>query len=457
MADEDTPAEDTSAEDTPAEDTPAEDAPAENAPVEDAPVEDTPVENGSDGETPAEDAAADIGAQEGGSTSASKPPTRAARVAAVVAGAVLASAAAITGAVWAISAIVDDDDDDCCYGDYATAVDPEEWRGVDDDWGPRPDRDRGERAERRAERFDRERSERFDRDRGKRAERDKRGPDKELEERYSSKEADGSEPDQAAAAEGCTTVHRFGSGENAVTILVCGGPGAEWPEFEPGEGSYFRFRKLPQDVFPYFGMGGEQWPFQGRQRPFGPGPMPWDRGGGPFEDGWPFRDGRPREGGPPFDLEEFFRGERFGDGELPFDLEEFFGESVPFVLEEFFGDEPPFDLEEFFEGERFSGGEPPFDLEEFLEERLDRGNRGFRFRSDGTGDGLCFQLGEEQEECIAGLDQLSDEERAQIEQMLEMLEDFGLGGFFDGLQGFLEELESGFTATPTDPAGATSA
>ena len=41
--------------------------------------------------------------------------------------------------------------------------------------------------------------------------------------------------------------------------------------------------------------------------------------------------------------------------------------------------------------------------------------------------------------------------------MLEMLEDFGLGGLFDGLQGFLEELKSGFTETPTDPAGATSA
>ena len=415
MADEEAPAEDA---DTPVEDTPA----------EDAHVEDTPVENGPDGEAPAEDAAADIGAQEGGSTSANKPPTRAARVAAVVAGAVLASAAAITGAVWAISAIVDDDDDDCCYGDYATAVTPEELRGAERDWGPRPDRDRGERAERRAERFDRERSERFDRDRGKRAERDKRGPDKEREERYSSKEADGSEPDQAAAAEGCTTVHRFGSGENAVTILVCKVPGAEWPEFESGEGGYFRFRKLPQDVFPFFGMGGEQWPFQGRQRPFGPGPMPWDRDGGPFEDGWPFRDGRPREGGPPFDLGEFF-----GDGELPFDLEEF------------------------FESKQFSGDELPFDLEEFLEEQLDRGDRGFRFRGDGTGDGLCFQLGEEQEECIADLDQLSDEERAQIEQMLEMLEDFGLGGFFDGLQGLIEEFEPGFTETPTDPAGDTSA
>ena len=410
-------------EDSPVEDTPVEDVPVEGISAEDAPVEDAP----------AEDAAAETGAQDDGSTRASGPRRRTARVAAVVAGAVLASAAAVTGAVWAISAIVDDDDDydNCCYGDYATSIDPEDLRGAERDWGPRPDRDRGERRERRGERFDRERGERFDRDRGdrgERAERDKRGPDKEREERYGSKEADGSEPDQADAAEGCTTIHRFGSGENAVTILVCKAPEAEWPEFKPGdEGGYFRFRKAPRDTFPFFGMQGEQWPFLGRQRPFGPGFMPWDRDGGPFEDGWPFRDGRPREGGPPFDLEEFFR------------------------------DGLPFDLEEFFRGERFSGDELPFDLEEFLEERLDRSDRGFRFRGDGTEDGLCFQLGEEQEECIADLDQLSDEERAQIEQMLEMLEDFGLGGFFDGLQGFLEEMESGPTETPTGPANATSA
>ena len=404
---------------------------------EDAPVEDTPVEDAPAEDAPVEDAAAETVSPDDGGTSASEPRWRTARAAAVVAGAVLASAAAITGAVWAISAIVDDDDDyddygACCYEDYATAVTPEELRGAERDWGPRPDRGRGERAERRAERFDRERSERFDRDRSKRAERDKRGPGKEREERYGSTEADGSEPDQADAAEGCTTVHRFGSGENAVTILVCKAPGAEWPEFEPGEGGYFRFRKLPQDVFPFFGMGGEQWPFQGRQGPFGPGPMPWDRDGGSLEDGWPFRDGRPREGEPPFDLEEFFRGERFGDG-VPFDLEEFFG------------------------GERFGEGELPFDLEEFLEERLDRGDRGFRFRDDGTGDGLCFQLGEEQEACIADLDQLSDEERAQFEQMLEMLEDFGLGGFLGGLLDSLDGLELEFPESQTEPAGVTGA
>ena len=354
----------------------------------------------------------------------------------------LASAAAITGAVWAISAIVDDDDDyvdygDCCYGDYATALAPEELRGAERDWGPRPDRDRGERAERRAERFDRERGERLDRDRdrGERAERDKRGPDKEREKRYGSKKADESEPDQAAAAAGCTTILSFGTGDDVVTVLVCNAPRAAGPDLDPGdEGRSFRFKRLPRDAFRFFPFSdprGERMPFEGGEWPFGPGPMPWYRDGGPFEDGWPFRDGRPRDGEPPFDLEEFFRGERFGDGELPFDLEEF------------------------FEGERFSGDEPPFDLEEFLEERLDRGDRGFRFRDDGTGDGLCFQLGEEQEECIADLDQLSQEEREQFEQMLEMLEDFGLGGFLGGLLDSLDGPELEFPESQTDPAGVT--
>lgn len=322
----------------------------------------------------------------------------------MVAGAVLASAAAITGAVWAISAIVDDDDDyrACCYEDYATAVTPEELRGAERDWGPRRDSDRGERAERRrGERFDRERSERFDRDRGKRAERDKRGPDKEHEERYGGNRGDGSGPDKPDAAEGCTTILSFGTGDDAVTVLVCNAPRAAWPDLDSGdEGRSFKFRKLPPDAFRFFPFSdprGERMPFEGGEWLFGPGPMPWDRDGGPFEDGRPFRDGRPREGGPPFDLEEFFRGERFGDSELPFDLQEFFG------------------------------------------------------------DGLCFQLGEEQEACIADLDQLSDEERAQFEQMLEMLEDFGLGGFLGGLLDSLDGLELEFPQPQTEPAGVTGA
>ena len=456
MADEDTPAEDTSDDDIPGEDA-AEGTPVEDAAVEDTPVEDAPVQDAAIEEAPVENAAAETGSPNDGPTSAGESRRPTARVAAVVAGAVLASAAAITGAVWAISAIVDDDDDyddygACCYEDYATAVAPEELRGVERDWGPRPDRDRGERAERRRdERLDRERDERFDRDRdrdrnrSKRAERDKHGPDKEREERYGGNRADGSGPDKPDAAEGCTTILSFGTGDDAVTVLVCNAPRAAWPDLDPGdEGRSFKFRKLPPDAFRFFPFSnprGERMPFEGGEWPFGPGPMPWDRDGGPFEDGWPFWDSRPGEGGPPFDLKEFFRGERFGDGELPFDLEEFFGDGVPFDLEEFFG------------GERFGEGELPFDLEEFLEERLDRGDRGFRFRDDGTGDGLCFQLGEEQEACIADLDQLSDEERAQFEQMLEMLEDFGLGGFLGGLLDSLDGLELEFPESRTEPAG----
>lgn len=371
--------------------------------------EDTPVEDiehtedsegaGDSGDTPSEDIPAD-GPSENAAVSEIKPSAERAKVAALVAGAMLAGAAAIVGAVWAIAAITDDDYDDYAvdFGvDFAVPYYGEGYypyygegyyeESVAPEWSRRDEFGRERRADRDQRwRFDRDRSERFDRGSGKRTDRDKyerKGGDRQ-------DSSEGSEPSSPAAEE-CWTIHRFGSGENAVTILVCKAPGAEWPEFEPGdEGGYSRFRKLPKDAFPFFGMGGDQWPFLGHQRPFGPGPMPWDRGGGPFEDGWPFRDGRPREGEPPFDLEEFFGGERFGDDGVPFDLEEFFGEGVP------------------------------FDLEELLEER-------------------------------------PDEERAQLEQMLEMLENFGLEGFLGGLLDFLEELEPGFTETPTDPAGATSA
>ena len=202
---------------------------------------------------------------------------------------------------------------------------------------------------------------------------------------------------------------------------------------------FFRFSPF----FPPFRDGSPF--FDGR----GDGP-PFDREGRPFGDGPPFDFGEFFDGrgdGPPFDRE----GRPFGDGP-PFDFGEFFGEGRPF--EESFGDGVPFDFGEFF------GDGVPFDLREFEGELGDlfrEGDRGFQFRSDGTQDGFCFQLGEEQEECIAGLDQLSDDEREQLEQMLEMLDDFGLGGFFDGLQGFLEELEPGFPESSTEPSGVSGA
>ena len=423
-------------------------------------------------DSPPGDTAADLHS-ESPVASETKSAAGRAKVAALVVGTVLAGAAVVVGAVWAITAIAGDDDRgyDAGVPYYAPLYDEghERWyderqkgyhegydegqkgyhEGYDErqegyhegyDEGYRgesvaPDRSRRDQPgrERRADRdqrwrFDRDRGERFGRDSGKRTDRDK-GDHRDGDRRESSA---GSEPSKPADEE-CSTIHRFGSGENAVTILACRSPGAGWPEFEPGEGGHFRFRKLPRDAFPLFGMGGEQWPFPGRQRPFGPGPMPRYRDGGPLADGWPFTDGRPREGELPFGLEEFFGGERFGEDGLPFGLEEFFG------------------------GERFGEDGLPFEIEEFLEGRLDRGDRGFRFRGDGAGDGICFLPGEEQEECIADLDRLSDEERAQLEQMLEMLENFGLSGFLGALPGFLEGLESGFAETPTGPAGATGA
>ncbi|MYK74700.1 MAG: hypothetical protein F4017_08950 [Acidimicrobiaceae bacterium] len=401
--------------------------------------EDTPVEDAEDSEGAAgagdgedsEGAAGAAGAADGdadapadgrsenAAASEVKPSARRAKAAALVAGTVLAGAAAIVGAVWAVTAIADDDHrhgDDVAVSYFApyeegahyeeSAV-PERSRRDQFGRAPRADRDQRWRFGRdhrdRRDRPHRDRGEKHDRDTGKRTFRGAHEHENEHEDGDRQRRSEGSEPSRPAAEE-CLTIHRFGRGEDAVMILVCRPPGAEWPEFEPGEGGYFGFRGLPRDAFPFFGMGGHQWPFHGRQRPFGPGPVPWDRDGRPFEDGWPFRDGRPRDGGRPFDLEEFFRDERFGDGGLPFDLGELLEDGVPFDLGELLEDGVPFDLEELFEGE-----------------------------------------------------QLSDEEREQLEQMLEMLEGFDLGSFLDGLLDSLDGLEFEFPESQNDPAGASGA
>ena len=504
MADEDTPAEDTPAEDTPVEDTPvedsaaedtpvqdiaAEDSPVEDAPAEDSPVEDAPAEDTGPGEhsdeADVEDDAAAADAQPDGSVTGSKLPRRGARVAALVTGAVLASAAVIAGVVWAITAIVDDDDyHDCCAVDYATPYYPEERWGPDfdarhpadrdwRDWNKQSERRRGERRDRdwnkqserrRGERRDRDWGEQAERDKGGREERGRKEKGTEKGAEKHSEKADGSETSKADGAEDCMTVLRFGTGDDAVAVLICNAPRAEWPQFESDRDrddsrDHFRdhFRHDSRDHFrDHFDFGKRPRDFF-RFSPF----FPLFRDGSPFFDGRgdgpPFdREGRPFGDGPPFDFGEFFGEgrpfeESFGDGP-PFDFGEFFGEGRPF--EESFGDGVPFDFGEFF------GDGVPFDLREFEGELGDlfrEGDRGFQFRSDGTQDGFCFQLGEEQEECIAGLDQLSDDEREQLEQMLEMLDDFGLGGFFDGLQGFLEELEPGFPESSTEPSGVSGA
>ena len=328
----------------------------------------------------------------------------------MVAGAVLASAAAIAGAVWAVAAIVDDDDYDCCYVDYATSFDFEDqWDDVLGS-GPRPDRDRGEKAERRrgkGERYEREwqerpeRREQFGRGEREGRHREERHREERHREELRNDKADGSEPSKANSAENsaeeCKTVLSLGAGEDAVTVLVCNAPKAEWPEFESDrDRDYFEFRKRPRDFIPFFGMRGEQWPFEGRVWPFGPGMVPGDRDGGHFRD------------------------------------EGFFGD------ERFFGDGVPFDSEGFFED----------------------GDRGFPFRGDGNENGFCFRQ-DGGEECLGDFDELSGEEREQLERMMEMLDGLGMGGFFRGLPDFLDEFESEFSEfsesseSRADPSGVT--
>ncbi len=431
--------------------------------------------------------------------SGSEPPRGAGRVVAVVAGAVVAGAAAVVGAVWAISAIVDDDDDyrgDCCVVDYATSLEGDgewgaEWRS-----GPRAYRDdrherfkrdrrdwsdRRERAERRPERRDR-------RERAKRDERKGRG-DRDGETAHGP--GDSSDSGRPLETGKCETVLSFGTGDDAVTILVCNAPGAERPGFEPGgDGDYFEFGKRPRDFWfsplppfsPFYGPDGERpfkdgWSFRDGG-PFGDG---WSfRDGGPFKDGWSFRDGGPfgdgwsfRDGGPFGDGWSFRDGGPFGDG-APFSDGAPFGDDAPFR------EGTPFDLEELFEFyERFFRDGLPFGSEDFegldglegfegfeglegLEDLFRDGERGFRFRGngeDGRQGSFCFREGDEEdeEECFSDLDQLSDEEREQLERMMEMLDSFGLGGFFGGLEEFLDGLGLEFPESQTEPSGVTGA
>ncbi len=361
----------------------------EYAPIEAPDSEQTPPEE----ESALEDAEEEPQISESApATTEDRSPWQAARVAAVVMGAVVAITAVIVGAVWAVSAIVNDDDDyygDCCVVDHATSLDRGGSHGAQRGWVPQPDRDWDERAERRrGERFDRDRGERSNRYWGEWAERNKRGADKE---RDGSRKADRSEPDKADAVEGCMTILSFGTGDDAVTVLVCNAPRAVGPEFDPGgDGGYFEFRRFPRGAFPFFpfpDLRGERLPFEGREWPFddwpsGPGMMPWDR------------DGRPLEGGErPFEY-----GWQFGDGAAPLDREDWPFENLR-----------PFDREQF---------------EEFF------------------GEGRT-------------LDQLSEEEREQLERMMEMLDGLGLADLLDGILDSLDGLELEFPESQTDPSGVT--
>ena len=427
MADEETPAEDA---DTPVEETPAEEADPEG----------DPGDTDGEGAAPADDTpGGDIDETTSGSH---QPPRRTGRAAAVVAGAVVAGAVAVVGAVWAIAAIVDDDDDYYGVVDYATSIEGYgEW-GAEWGSGPRAYRDdrherfehgrrdwsdRRERAERRQERRDR-------RERGERDESKGRG-DRDGETAHGPGESSDSGLDLDAGK--CETVLSLGKGDDAVTILVCNAPGAEWPGFEPGgDGDYFEFRKRPRGFWlspfsPFYGPYGEG-PFKDG-RPFGDG-APF-RDGVPFGDGAPFEDGMPFRNGMPFDLEELF--------EL---YEQFFRDGLPF---EFEGSEGL----DGFEG--FGGSEGMEGLDDLFRD----GERDFRFRGggeDGREGNFCFREGDE-EECFSNLDQLSDEEREQLERMMEMLDGFGLGGFFGGLEEFLDGLGLEFPESQTEPSGVTGA
>lgn len=439
MADEETPVEEA---DTPVEDTPAEEA----APEVDA------VEAGAGDATALSDAQPDDGA------SGIKSPRGVARAAAVVAGAVVASAAAVVGAVWAITAITDDDDDSAV--DYATSFHREDPWEDEFGWGP-PGRDWGEQKERRRDaRPGRDNGDRYERDQREQAEsrRQERQERRELREREEREKNERTERDRQAqskrdesanpglplAGDECKTILSLGTGDDAVTVLICNAPGDEWPGFERRDnGGYFKFRDLPREAFPFFGMRGEQWPFEGRPRPFGPGMAPWDRDGKPFgDDDRPFGEGWPFGRVAPWDREEPFE-----DG-LPFDLEEFEG---------LFGDGLPFESDEFFERlfEEFFGGGLLFDFEGLGED----GDGGSGFRGDG-GDGsensFCFREGDE-EECFSDLDELSDEEREQLERIMEMLDGFGLEGLFGGLEEFLDGLELEFGESQVEPSGVTDA
>lgn len=441
------------------EETPAEEAPDEETPAEDAdsPVEATPAEEadpgGDPGDTDGEGAAAvddTPGDDIDETTSGSRPPRRTSRAVAVVAGALVAGAAAVVGAVWAITAIVDDDGDYYGVVDYATSLDPDGNWGAE--LGSEPWADRGDRRERfehgRRDRGDRreqaERRRQDRRDRREHAEDEEHERRKDRDGRTEHGPGDSSDRGRPLETGNCETVLSFGTGDDAVTILVCSAPGAEWPGFEPGGGGdYFEFRKRPRGFWFSPPYGPDGWSF---------------RDGAPFKDGWSFGDGAPfRDDGWSFgDGGPFKDGAPFGDGApftngMPFDIEELLE-----FYERFLRDGLPFGFED-FEGSEGFGGFEGLEGMEGLDDLFGDGERGFRFHGDGEdgreGD-FCFREGDE-EECFSDLDQLSDEEREQLERMMEMLDGFGLGGFFGGLEEFFDGLGLDSSESPAEPSGVT--
>ena len=401
------------------------------------------------------------------------------RLAAVVAGAVLAGAAAVVGAVWAVTAILDDDDHAPYYADYAASLPSDDaWH---EEFGSDPrDRDRGELKEWRSG----ERLERGDRDH---RERDLREQDERKgQERRDRREREGREraerdreaqsgrdewpdSDWSSPRGRCRTILNFGTGDDAVAVLVCRAPGAGWPGFEPrddGEhfgGEGFGFGMLPRDAFPFlpdFDRRGERWPFKDGGA---------FRGWRPFLDERFFEDDGYFEGDDAYGDDGYFEGDdAYGEG-LPFDVEEFLeslGAGVPFL------DDGYFEGDGFFEGDDAYPVELPFDVEEFLESlgdgvpfldepwRFEEGDAyedepPERFRGDGRSNGFCLRMGDA--ETCRGLDEMSAVEREQLEQMMGMLDALGLEGLLDGLEELLDGLELEFGESQIYPSGATGA
>ena len=369
----------------------------------------------------------DVGAQDTAASrdvGASRPPQRTAKVAAIVIGAVLAVAAAAVGAAWAVVAIADNDNDD----DYAGheqlgyengAADRESGRFE------RFERDRRERLEpERQERWERrEQSQRDPLERWKRWERWERREQAERGRKGQIERDESFEPDKTYGTERCKPILSLGTGEDALTVVICNLPRAELPESDHGGGSgdfdYFEFKRGP-GVLPFLGpkglpwLDGDGWPFGG-DGPFGRGEVPFG-GDGPFGRGEvPFGGDGP-----------------FGRGEVPFGGDGPFGRDLPF-------ERGPFGGGWLFE--RDGEGLSPDDSGGFWfgSEDGEAGEEGFCLDDDGE----VF--------CLNGGEELSDEQREQLEELMESFRQFGLDDFLEdflgesGLESWFDGASSGET------------
>ena len=301
------------------------------------------------------------------------------KTAALAACGAVAVAAVVVGAVWAVRAIVDDGDR------RRGAIDEAYWTS-DDDKGKRD----GDFDDQRSSKGEwRERFERGDKGRegrrggpadGKQYDRDDRADGKEPgEESHEESAGAGGE----YSAERCRPLLRLGGGEDAPTLLICNLPEGAMREAEREDfGELFGFRGSPRAPL-LFGVPGLEW-FDGGGWPLS------DRGKGPqwFKgDGWSF-------GGPGFDWFE-------GDG---WSLDEGGREQWRF-------DRAPAPLDR--DGRPFDG-----DLREFFGD-------GRRFEGSPFGGDLGELFGE------GSLDELSDEQRQQLEQMMEFFEGLGFGDLLE--------------------------